>query len=1115
MAAGRKMKTDDFHASLVLVKWAKSFFAKSLEAIGKTLNEEALEGFDASSEHTKFYQALRGNYLFSARADEKTFAEYDRNVVRHWRAITEKREANGEPLRMKYFQYLALLLTEVYLDWTFNHAEALIAELNELVSGWNKKNPKAELAAIKDASELRKVSYWMATGAGKTLLMHVNVRQYLAYAHAAGKSPSRVIVLTPTEGLARQHLRELKASGFAASELKADMMAAGVGDVTGEGVVNVGVIDSGKLISDKSAKKAGEKSLMASAFEGENLVLVDEGHHGASAADSEHRAARDQLCKDGFSFEYSATFGQAVASGGASVLRSLYAKNILFDYSYRYFHDDGYGKEAFILNMPDDEDGEQVFRYLCANLLAFHQQRALWRAKPEAMEAFGVASPLCVFVGHTVNADAAKGGANSAAAKVEASDVARIVGFFADVLARRGDVEKLFEAFVADEDVLKQKGGRNPLWKRYDSNVLAGRTGSEIYEEMLRDVFNTDHVESLKVQYEKGTGEITLSVADGRVFGLLSIGDAAGFMKRVEGLANVTALEKEIGGTPRFDSIDEPGNEITMLVGSRKFTEGWSSWRVSAMGLLNMGVNEGAQVIQFFGRGVRLRGRGLSLKRSTETERTQYAPGAGLTYLETLQIFGVRANYMAKFREYLERDGVTTQDAVLTVEFSIKPRFAEARKKLRVMRVRGGYGLGEKKGFRTQRVELFDLPAELKGKVKDVCVEYDDYGAVESMATDGGAAGEATAAEVKIGDDALSLFDWDRVYRALEREKARAGYWNLAIDKARLVKFAREGKKGWYRLIARPGDVAFTDFAHLRNAERIFTKLVCEYMRRFYETARAAYEGAHSAWATLPEDWLPQKCVAEFRKVKDEKTGEWRLTEDALKWKEKIEKLRDIVASGDITEEQAVQESATSDGLFVIAFRRHLYAPIVFVKDGEKLPVTIKPTLLDAESERQFVEDLEQFCKNQKNGAMFEGVDLYLLRNDAHGEKGIGFAQAGNFHPDFLLWIVEKATGRQHLTFVDPKGMLHEPFESPKVNFAKEVKKLEAQLNAEREAGEPEVLLESVILSETPSEELESHFGVAKEEWEAKHVFFMEDGQKSDHAPYIRKLLQVAKGVEK
>ncbi|MFH4377282.1 hypothetical protein WAJ76_21410, partial [Acinetobacter baumannii] len=65
-----------------------------------------------------------------------------------------------------------------------------------------------------------------------------------------------------------------------------------------------------------------------------------------------------------------------------------------------------------------------------------------------------------------------------------------------------------------------------------------------------------------------------------------------------------------------FPTLNDDNSETHLLIGSRKFTEGWSSWRVSTMGLLNMGSGEGAQIIQLFGRGVRLKGENFSLKRT-------------------------------------------------------------------------------------------------------------------------------------------------------------------------------------------------------------------------------------------------------------------------------------------------------------------------------------------------------------------------------------------------------------------------------------------------------------------------------------------------------------------
>jgi len=60
------------------------------------------------------------------------------------------------------------------------------------------------------------------------------------------------------------------------------------------------------------------------------------------------------LCERGFTFEYSATFQQAVAAAKNESFENAYAKCVLFDYSYRYFYEDGFGKDYQILNLPRD-----------------------------------------------------------------------------------------------------------------------------------------------------------------------------------------------------------------------------------------------------------------------------------------------------------------------------------------------------------------------------------------------------------------------------------------------------------------------------------------------------------------------------------------------------------------------------------------------------------------------------------------------------------------------------------------------------------------------------------------------------------------------------------------
>ena len=111
-----------------------------------------------------------------------------------------------------------------------------------------------------------------------------------------------------------------------------------------------------------------------------------------------------------------------------------------------------------------------------------------------------------------------------------------------------------------------------------------------------------------------------------------------------------------------FHEINNLHSTVHLLIGSKKFTEGWSSWSVSTMGLMNVGKGQGAQ-IQLFGRGVRLKGFDLSLKRSGKTQLSKGVERPKhIGVLETLGILGIHANYMAQFRDFLDEEGLPKND---------------------------------------------------------------------------------------------------------------------------------------------------------------------------------------------------------------------------------------------------------------------------------------------------------------------------------------------------------------------------------------------------------------------------------------------------------------------
>ena len=132
----------------------------------------------------------------------------------------------------------------------------------------------------------------------------------------------------------------------------------------------------------------------------------------------------------------------------------------------------------------------------------------------------------------------------------------------------------------------------------------------------------------------------------------------------------------------------------------------------------------------------------------------------------------------------------------------------------------------------------------------------------------------------------------------------------------------------------------------------------------------------------------------------------------------------------------------------------------------------------------------------KKHTAFFKEKELYLLRNVS--KKGIGFFEAGNFYPDFILWLL--VGDKQYVSFVDPKGLrqLDDGSSNPKVQFYKTIKEIETRL------GDPAVVLNSFIVSPTPFQQIPMWGeGMTKEELHKCHVLF----QRDDKATYIETLL--------
>ena len=1057
-AAAKKAAPAKLSRRLVLNGWMLRLFeAETANALLDQVKDPESGGLETAwtgEDGVSYFHRRLTARMERERLSHTDLLRYDENIVRHWRAITDPPDRRN--LVLKHFQYLALLFTEFYLDRYFSDQSRLLADLNEWVETWNAERDSSDQADPIAKEDLNKLAFWMATGSGKTLLMHVNIKQYLHYLGAVGKRHelNRIILLTPNEGLSRQHLDEFAQSGMDAAMFSKDGRTLFTGHA-------VEIIDIHKL-----AEEQKEKTVAVDAFEGNNLVLVDEGHRGSSTEVGVWMDRRRRLCEQGFSLEYSATFGQAIRPASRALIQE-YGHCILFDYSYRYFHRDGYGKEFQILNLQEQRDEEQRLLYMTGGLLAFQQQLRVFRDEQAHLAPYGLERPLWVFVGSKVTATTGQ---------QELSDILLILQFLHGFLRDRAAAELRVKALMAGAPGLTDGQGREIFANRLRALFAGGRTAAEIYDEALTLIFNAPGGGALHIEQLRGgdaEGEIELRVGNDDPFGVVNVGDAAKVVNQCSDSGLLSGLGREFGGS-LFRGINNRESTVNVLIGAKKFTEGWSSWRVSTMGLMNVGKSEGSEIIQLFGRGVRLRGLGFSLKRSPFVRR---ADGANhphwLPLLETLNVFGIKADYMQTFREILEEEGIPPDDdfeeVTLNVINHIAPggKFADVR--LWTLKLKDG------KDFKRDGPKpVLESPPHEQVTKHPVIVDW--YPRIQARRSRGLVAGDGPATEKASGTltlDHLVFLDFDAIWFELQRYKAEKSWYNLAIP--REAPRALLEARGWYDLLIQPDELRFTGYDRIRVWQEIAVALLRKYCERYYRLRQTEWE----------KDYL------EYRELSHEdgkffELYTFRMQRDQADLLDALGHLQNESAAGSMHDRVV--------GTFeALAFDRHLYTPLIHLT-GDRAEVT--PIALNR-GERNFVRHLEAFIRG--HATELDGREIFLLRNLSRG-KGIGFFEAGGFYPDFILWVKHDAA--QHISFIDPKGLRNlTGLDDPKVRLAATIKEHEARLASQN----PNVTLDAFLISETPYQSTPWAGNLTLDDLEAAHVLFPGE----DATAHIRRMFEV------
>lgn len=998
------------------------------KALGFSSNDEMLRTFRTVQDG---YDEEGRSYLFHALIsrtgiDEDIRAhleEYDENIREHLKRVNKRRP---DALVLKYYQYLTALATEIYLDRYFRGPMEFLKFLNGYTRTLTKQTGISILFTKTSAQNL--LAYWMATGSGKTILMHLNYLQFTHYNRGSHKIViDNILLITPNERLTTQHLSELDLSSIPAA-----LFQTRTGSQMTFRSEGIQVIEITKLTTEKTGEGF---SVDITRLGTKNLIFVDEGHKGSGG--ESWFTLRDTICKDGFAFEYSATFGQAVMAGGKADenLLKRYSQAILMDYSYRHFYEDGYGKEFNVLNVSDTLFSDQTrTMVMYANLLSFYQQWRIYQDHPEVAAEYNLQAPLWIYIGSKVIGKKTE-------SKELTSDVYRIIEFLHTITTNPDTAISCIKALLSGKtDLIDKDTGEDIFAKNYPDLTLGyirslSLSAEEVYNRVLKDLFRTDKNTPLHLARLKGSeGEILLRFGNGKPFGLINIGDDKGFMDLVganqSGTGKIEVEDDSFTGSI-FPTINNRP-DIIILIGAKKFIEGWDSFRVSSMGLFNIGKKEGPEIIQLFGRGVRLKGKDNSLKRSgygNGTDTPDYLP-----YLETLSIYGIEAEYLATFREFIGEGEEIRPVTRKVFHIPTKPdNRLIAKTPLYLPKIEPS--LFKEYNFVRFHV-VYENPLHITVDLRPVVEigKSTDYTAIHDQTKEKPAQFPA---------EYIDVLNWDRIVWSLDEIRHRKGWHNLLYDIPSLKQVLESDQ---YELYCREDILQPRQYTDIANLEEIASAIIRKYVIAFYHRMQ-------NEWA---KKTLDVEVVSETHP-----NINFRYT---ISVSDKNEQIKSDVETLLTIKKSEIFGALSSPPIRNVYWDRHLYQPLLAAWTGDKEILTIQPLGIN-EGEEQFVKDLAGYLTSEKD--QYSGYECFLLRNRAR--LGVGLFETAYFYPDYIFWMIQG--DRQQIVFLDPHGLAHDTDKDrEKQNLCKNIRKEYEPFIQRRlkDKGIPtEILLDAYIVSVT------------------------------------------------
>jgi len=809
---------------------------------------------------------------------------------------------------------------------------------------------------------INRMSFWMATGSGKTLVI-VKLLELLGYLMQNNKIPKKdILFLTYRDDLIDQfqkHIDEFNNAGHNISINLIDLKQ--YASYKQNPTLKFGnTLDVYFYRSDLISDEQKDKIVNYNNYDnnGNWYILLDEAHKG-DREDSKRQTFYSILSRNGFIFNFSATFTDD----------RDYA-TCVYNFNLARFIEEGYGKHIYIskenikaLEKKQDFTDAEKQKIL---LKIFTLQAAINKQFEEIRKISNdlYHKPLLLTLVNSVNTDD--------------SDLEIFFKEIEKIALGNGNKEILEKA---KEEIIAELSSNEAKFE-FEAKQLNQNLQDIIqnlnYSDILSYVFNSStngKIEVLKIPSNKQELIFKLATSD-RPFALMKIGDISEWIKNK--LSNYEIIEK-FDNESIFRNLNN-NEDISILMGSRSFYEGWDSNRPNIILFINIGKGTDAKkfVLQSIGRGVRIeplpnkRSRAVYLYNNQEIDNDIFNKIKDyIEPLESLFVFGTKADNLKEVIETLKQE---KPEVLLGDLFEINPAVKDKDLLIPVYRNSDKIIVEEK--------DIVKYP-----------IHPDDYEMVKNYF-------------IYINEKvALSKYDCD--VRVLN--KIKVGFNGHKKD------YFIETKE--QLKINNPEFLLQNIFKHFSNKTKefqTFKKLDEEIIH--FKRINITADKLNSVRQKI-EKVKNAKDKEKVESLIDKEFDEGKISRE--EYKQKIKEIESNIVK------EAESTYSTNERLKIKYIANHYYLPVALT-ESEQLDFI--QHIIKHKSEVEFVNELETYLQQENN--FFKQFDWWFFSklDETLDQVYIPYYnpktnRIDKFKPDFIFWF--KKGEEYTILFVDPKGTEH------------------------------------------------------------------------------------------